>query len=283
MKFTHWFVQLLLGMRKFPGRDFLIEKSPKWFLKQSPDECEVQTRFGFKILIHPKEDPTIEQLIYERGVYELGTVSVLQQYLKPGDCFVDVGANIGFLTLVASNIVGPNGKVISFEPVTSHFKQLEENINRNNIANVDLRQHALGNQKEEKTIFLEKDNKGGASLVVDTGHKGESIKVERWDDLNINGPIHMIKIDVEGYEWEVLKGCKETILKDKPILIVEYSSDRNNSGNSIDMYRWIVDLGIYEAYRLERGKDRPSRLVPIKSKTVGLPVHDNIFCLPINR
>lgn len=282
MSLTHKTVQLLLRSRKFPGRDYLIEKLPRWFLPK-PSECkEIQTNFGFKIKVYPNTDLNIERPIYERGVYEYGMVEFIKNHLESGNTFVDVGANIGFLSMVASNVVGDSGRVISFEPVPAHCNHFEENIKLNEIHNLEIRQHALGNFEKEKDIYLHEGNKGGASLVIKSDVSASKIRVKRWDDLNIAGPIHMMKIDVEGYEWEVLKGAKKMILSEKPILIVEYSSDRNNEGNSVDMYRWILDLGIYETYRLERGKERPSKLVSIKSKTVGLPVHDNIICLPIN-
>jgi FkbM family methyltransferase len=243
MRFIHWIVQSLLGSPKFPGRDFFIEKLPQWFLKKPSGSTVIKTRFGFKIKIDPTFDKNIENVIYERGVYELGTVSVLQKFLKEGNTFIDVGANIGFLSLAGAAVVGKEGKVIAFEPQPETFQLLEENVKMNSFSQIQLNQFALGEEEGEAIIYSEEENRGGASITNKRSEKGVSIQLNRLDDIELGSKVDMIKIDVEGFEWEVLKGARQTILRDKPILIVEYSSDRENSGNSTDMYRWIMDLG----------------------------------------
>ena len=96
MSLIHKTIQSLLSAPKFLGRDFLIEKLPKLFIKPATGKVVLNTNFGFKINLDPVFDKNIENVIYERGVYEQGTVSVLQDFLKQGDTFVDVGANIGW-------------------------------------------------------------------------------------------------------------------------------------------------------------------------------------------
>ncbi len=73
MSFLHATVQVLLKSPKFIGRDYLIEKLPKWILRSVHEEVHVKTRFGFDILVDPSYDKNIEQIIYERGVYEQAT------------------------------------------------------------------------------------------------------------------------------------------------------------------------------------------------------------------
>ena len=276
----HRIIQSLLKSPKFPGRDYLIENLPKWFLKPAAGEVIVKTRFKFKIQVDPSFDKNIENVIYQRGVYEQATTEYIRQTLNRGDCFVDVGANIGYLSLVAAATVGTKGAVYSFEPVSTTFKILEKNKSINDFSQLILHPFALGNNEEKKTIYTEKENRGGASISNQRSEHSEEIQVKRLDDLNIDRTIHLLKVDVEGFEWEVLKGAAEKIKKDRPTLIVEYSRDRNNEGNSDEMLRWLqLEFG-YRAYRFIKGKERASKLAPCISKTVGLPEHDNIVCIP---
>ncbi|MBL1280179.1 MAG: FkbM family methyltransferase [Fluviicola sp.] len=278
MSLTHSIVQKLLGSPKFFGRDFLIEKLPSWFIKKPTENEIVQTNFGFKIKVNPLFDKNIENVIYERGVYELGTLTVLREFLKPNDTFVDVGANIGFLSLAGAHSVGENGRIHCFEPVPSTFEILQKNKELNNFSQIELHEFALGERTEEATIYAEKENRGGASIVNQHSSDGIIIQVKKLDDLALKSTVNVMKIDVEGFELDVLKGAKETIRKDRPKLIIEYSTERNNSGEKHELYQWLVELGIYRVFKLKKGKERKSELVEILS-VEDLPVHDNIFCM----
>ncbi len=278
MSFIHKIVQKLLGSKKFKGRDFLIEKLPQWFLPHPKGKLIVKTNFGFKIQIDPTFDKNIENIIYQRGVYELGTLSVLQSFLKQGDVFVDVGANIGFLSLAGAYKVGKTGKVYAFEPVPETFEILKFNKSINEFNQIQLYQLALGNEEKEGIIYSESENRGGASIINHTSQKGMAIKVKRFDDLNISEKISVIKIDVEGFEFEVLKGAKNTIKRHKPSLIIEYSKMRINSAKDLEIFNWLKALNIYKIYKLKSGKERPSELVEI-TLPKDLPEHDNIFCI----
>ena len=281
MKLVHSLVQLLLRVPKFPGRDFLIEKLPKWFIRTPSGEAIVPTRFGFKIKVDPLFDKNIENVIYERGVYELGTVSLIKQLLKEGDVFIDVGANIGFLSMAAAVAVGKKGEVLAFEPVPSTYDILVANRELNSLSQLQAFCVGVGSKSETVTIQTEDENRGGASILNKHNGSGIEIQVKKLDELITASPVSLIKIDVEGYEFEVLKGAEELIKRDRPALIVEYSTGRENSDDSLEMFRWIKELGIYDFYKLKRGKERKSSLIKIIAKTGGLPQHDNIICIPL--
>ena len=281
MSLLHATVQQLLKAPKFPGRDYLIEKLPKCFLRPAKGQVVLKTRFGFKIKLDPSFDKNIENVIYERGVYEQGTTEYIRQTLKTGDCFVDVGANIGYLALVAAAKTGKSGKVFAFEPVKSTFDILHQNKVLNEFEQLETFQFALGNKTEKLIIYPEKENRGGASIVNQRSEKGEEIEVKRLDDMQLDTKVNMLKIDVEGFEWEVLKGAERTIKKDRPILILEYSQERENLGSNTEMLNWLRQtIGGYHIYRFSKGKERKSKLMLCISKTVGFPQHDNIICVP---
>lgn len=278
MSIIHQIIQSLLKAPKFIGRDFLIEQLPKWFIKPAKGKVILKTKFGFQIELDPAFDKNIENVIYNRGVYEQGTVSVLLDFLKQGDTFVDAGANIGFLSLVAGAKIGKAGAVHAFEPFPSTFQILQKNKDINKYVQMNLYPFALGNETATQTIYNENENRGGASLVNHVSDKGIKIDVKKLDDVLPEKTVNVIKIDVEGYEFEVLKGAEKTIKKDRPKLIIEYSVDRNNTIASVEMFQWLQNLGFYKFYKLKHGKERQSELIEILTED-DLPEHDNIFCV----
>jgi FkbM family methyltransferase len=224
------------------------------------------------------------RFIYERGVYEYGTLQFLKDNLKPGDHFVDVGANIGFMTLYAANCVGNNGAVDAFEPVATTARLLQRNIELNKeISCVIVHEFALGAESKRSMIYSETGNRGGASIIANTDvHDGEEIEIRTLDEVVQDMQVDVIKIDVEGFELEVLKGAQQTIAHQRPILIVEYSLNRTNEGGDDGIHNFLSALHNYKLYKLERGKERPSKLIEITSKAE-LPQHDNLFCIPMGR
>ncbi len=279
MKWVHGLIQGLLCAPKFPGRDYLIERLPKWLIKPAQGPVCIDTRFGFKINLDPSFDRNIENVIYERGVYEQGTVAVLQDFLGQNKTFVDVGANIGFLSLLGASEVGKQGRVYAFEPFPNTYEILRANKAINHFEQIEIFPVALGAEVGTAMIYPEQDNRGGASILNHHSDKGVQIEVKKLDDFAFDRPIDVIKIDVEGFEFDVLKGALSTIKKDQPKLIIEYSIDRENTVESNEIYHWLKGLGYYKIYKLAHGKERKSALIEIKSEAE-LPTHDNIFCLP---
>lgn len=277
----HRIIQQLLKSPKFPGRDFLIEKLPKWFLRRPSGSVTVKTLFGFKIAIHPTIDLNIENVIYERGVYEQATTLFIQQHLKPGDTFVDAGANIGYLSLAAAAVVGKNGFVHAFEPVKSTYALLKNNAELNEFSQINCHPLGLGSRNEEAVIYSEDQNRGGASIVNQRSEQKEIIQICPLDTILEGEKVDLLKVDVEGYEFEVLKGAEQTIRKNHPAIILEYSQQRNNTEANNEMIHWLSNIYEgYEFFRFEKGKERSSKLVNCKFKHVGFPEHDNIICLP---
>jgi hypothetical protein len=93
----------------------------------------------------------------------------------------------------------------------------------------------------------------------------------------------VIKIDVEGFEMEVLKGAKNLIQRKHPILIIEFSENRENTHNSAsEMADFIGSLGKYRFFKLKGGKERKSKLVEITAEDE-FPAHDNVICIENTR
>ena len=258
---------------------------PKWLLSDPKETASyiLKTNHDFLLRINPSEDTGVELSLHETGTYEKGILAFLQANLRKGDCFVDVGANIGLMSIFASNCVGNEGQVLAYEAHPKTAELLKENIELNQLMNIQVCQYALGSEEGQTKIYDNwQINRGGASLIVKTEDSiAYDIDIHRLDAvLSTNLHPKIIKIDVEGFELEVLKGASETIKKFQPILIVEFSEIRENFHESGEQLVEIIKtFGNYRFYKLKGGKERKSRLIEIKSNDE-LPQHDNVICIP---
>ena len=156
-------------------------------------------------------DTSIKKHIYFQGYFEWAETNFIRSALRPGQVFVDVGANIGWHTLVAANRVGPSGFVHAFEPVSKTFDELQGNVALNKFENVSLRQIGLSDVDGEIEIYGNKeDDSGGNTMFGGPDHSLiEVIRTRRGDDmlseLGIE-KVHLLKVDVEGAEMHVLRG-----------------------------------------------------------------------------
>ena len=257
---------------------------PKWLLSDPKKTASyiLKTNHDFLLRINPSEDAGVELSLHETGTYEKGILTFLQSNLRKGDCFVDIGANIGLMTIFASNCVGNEGQVLAYEAHPKTAELLKENIELNQLMNIQVCQYALGSEEGQTKIYDNwQINRGGASLIVKTNDSvAFDIEIHQLDNKIPSNLIpKVIKIDVEGFELEVLKGAGETIKKFQPILIVEFSEIRENVHDSgSQLVEIIKTFGNYRFYKLKGGKERKSRLVEIKSNDE-LPEHDNVICI----
>jgi len=183
---------------------------------------------NFFMLLNPAEH--IQQQLFWYGYYEKELGDLIKKVLRPGDVFLDIGANIGYFSLLVSNNV-PNARVISFEPVQYLFQKLEENISVNNIKNIMAIKAAAGEIDEEKEIFISgSDNLGMSSFQQPENYSGkkEKVKVVRIDDwfhTSHLSKVDVIKLDVEGSELAALKGMNDILTQFKPLLIIEINCE----------------------------------------------------------
>jgi len=133
--------------------------------------------------------------------------------IAPGDVCLDIGANIGYYSVLFSNLVGPKGKVIAIEPDPDNFQLLIKNCTSYQESHsVSLHQLALGAQEGIARLFKRKDNHGMHRLYssVCCSEDSSEVSVIRGDELQ-TGPVDFLKIDIEGYELPALTGLKDTI------------------------------------------------------------------------
>ena len=248
--------------------------------------CKVKTVHGFSILVDPVKDKGLERELFNFGTYEEGTLRVMKHLLDNCDTFVDVGANIGLMSLHAAKILSDRGSVLSFEPLQSTFSILKKNIEINGFENIEAINIAIGSEGGSLNIYENLCSSRGSSSLIkpDQEELSHKISVMRLDEYISNNEskysIGCIKVDVEGWELEVLKGAHGLLSSRKaPICIVECSSLHPMHGGGVkEIYTFLRGINSYRIFCLERGKAIPSRLVEIENKS-DLPKHDNLFCL----
>ncbi|MGO9449514.1 MAG: FkbM family methyltransferase [Candidatus Binataceae bacterium] len=167
---------------------------------------------------------------YLLGTTEPGVQMALQLLLRPGMSFYDLGANVGFHSMIAARLIGPSqGDVVSFEPVEENARQLRHNIELNGFRRVVVRQEALADVDEEEGRFLISDEPT-FGMLASTGKEPTrcigsiKVKVRRLDDVVARNALpapDVIKIDVEGAEVDVLRGGGEVLRKYRPVLLME--------------------------------------------------------------
>lgn len=266
------------------GKGTLSRFLSKQLIPKATGELINKTIYGFDLLINPAIDNGVEHSLYYFGTYEKGTLNFIKQNLKEGEVFFDIGANIGLMSIFASYCVGKTGSVFAFEANPETAKLLKFNINLNKINNINIIDKAVGNDIGKIKIYNNwAVNRGGATLIKPEQETDsfdvDLIKIDAIEEY-YSKDIKMIKIDVEGFEMDVLKGLEKILQKNNaPKLIIECSADRNNNYDSVfEIYDFVKKVNKYKIYKLSKGKERIGELVEILSKE-DLPKHDNIFCI----
>jgi FkbM family methyltransferase len=162
-----------------------------------------------------------------REIYEPFETALFKKELKAGQTVLDIGANIGYYTLIAAKLVGPGGKVYAFEPDPDNFALLKRNVAANGYANVVLVNRAVSDKNQTARLFINKTNKGDHRLY-DSKDGRPSIPVQtiRLDDFfeKLDKKIHFIKMDIQGSEARALNGMKGLIRKNRALsLVTEFS------------------------------------------------------------
>ncbi len=197
-------------------------------------DLEARTQFGARM--HIRFPDTIQSFVYFFGVWEPAITAYLTQALSPGDTFIDIGANIGYDTLLASHLVGPTGEVHAIEASPHVYGLLTENLALNQTANVTTYHAAVCASACSVPVYLHDSwNLGGTTIVPSVAQRREVTLEATVPGLPLAAILpestivgaRLIKIDVEGAEWPVVQGFANLLphLSCHTELLIEISAE----------------------------------------------------------
>ena len=208
-----------------------------------------------------------EMLFFDQ--FEPETRCFLDAYLRPGDVFLDIGANVGLYTIAAARIVGAGGEVHAFEPCSQTFSRLEENVRLNGLRGVSCHRLALSDSNAEAQLSIAKDgfdawNSLGKPYMGEPGGH-ETVQTVMLDSFvshhRLDGRITAMKIDVEGWENQVLAGAERLLsAPNAPALCVEFTEEAAQLAGSscAALYQTLERLG----FQMFTVGDTPESVVP---------------------
>jgi len=186
-----------------------------------PEYVEIE---GHKIYLDPKDSLGLSI----NANYEENEIKLIKKIIRKDSIVIDIGANIGYFTLIFAKLVGPNGRVYAFEPDPTNFSILKKNIQINGYKNVILTQKAASDKNELIKLFLCKFS-NGMHRIYESELCDDSIDIESttldefFSSINFDQEISFIKIDTEGSEIKVLRGMEKTLIKNNNIsILVEF-------------------------------------------------------------
>lgn len=205
----------------------------------------VQTKYG--ALIINRNDEYVGRSLLATGTWCENEIDILRQVVTSGDTVVEVGANIGAHTIALSTMVGPTGTVHAFEPQRIIFYHLAGAVAINEVPQVHCHHAGVGAVAGTATVppvdYGQSGNFGAVSLLPErsgmvpvTGRAGEEVPVVTIDSLNLTA-CHLLKIDAEGMERDVLAGAKDTIARLRPVIYTEWEYEREGPATALMLIR----------------------------------------------
>lgn len=254
------------------GNEFLFRVYSA-FLRARGKPLSARTYFGAEILCDPKE--LIDDRILLFGVWEPTISAVIESILGPGDTFVDLGANIGYDTLLGAHCVRSTGTVIAVEASPTIFEQLLGNISRNNLTNIRTAQVAVADEAGTLVLYEGPPRNTGRTTTVSGRGFAPVAEVEaRSLDLILTpeerSAVRLIKVDIEGGEPMVIGRLLETLDLYPPTmdLIVEVSPSPEWS----ELFGRMLQAG-FQAFGLENEYGR-QRYLDLSEVPTPVPLHE---------
>lgn len=215
-------------------------------------EVKVQSgALNFTMRVH-SDDELLSNIIRDKGRYSTADQQVFFQLLKPGGTFVDIGANIGWYSLVAGTVLGPSGRILAIEPEPRNLELLKINLDRGCRTPYSILPIAIGEQESTASLFLSPDNFGDHSLLQN-GYKASTrekveVPVRRLDQVLTPEEflkVDLLKMDTQGYEPRILSGLRLLLQVHRPPLMIEFSPMHIYECNSspFEIYSFLENNG----------------------------------------
>jgi FkbM family methyltransferase len=192
--------------------------SPEYLLRH-PASGQRVVDMGHAYVVVDADEHEFGRHIATHGTWEPHIIAILQRYLKPGDIYVDIGANVGVMAFTAAAAVGPGGRVLAFEPHPDNIRHFIAGVAVNGFENVTLYGFALSNAP---SIFSLIGSSNG--YLMPSGQSVFQTVALVGDPILADEPrIDLVKIDIEGHEPYALAGLDKTLRKHRPIVLGEFN------------------------------------------------------------
>jgi FkbM family methyltransferase len=248
-----------------PSHDPLWERAPSLFMDLPTRGQVIQTDLR----------DCVERMCYFVGRHpDIEIDLCLRSLLKPGDRYIDVGAHIGMLAMPAATLVGREGEVLAFEPNPVNMSRLARCVGLNGISNIRLLDVALSDRTGEAAFNFPLASATRGSLM--TSRAGDNaatfpVRTVKGDELllPLDSRPTLMKVDVEGFEIEVLRGCREFVLSARPAMITEcYGPNFGDSGATVAAFLKVMRSTGAQGFLLDISVKRLRRprlkLVPLE-------------------
>lgn len=218
---------------------------------------------GFRLILDAA-DISVSMSIISGGLYEPHITGIFRRYIKPGWRVADIGANVGYFTMLAASIVGPDGEVLAFDPNSENARLVLLNSAENGFFNVQLFPLALSDRAGYAYFSSHIGSNGGflsAKHMQLADGRGLVVPTARLDDL-VKAPIDFIKIDTEGAEYRILRGSQGLLSSSRPIVASEFSCEMLNRVSGAPPRDYLA-LFLSYGYSIHLVDRRTGHLAPI--------------------
>jgi len=260
-----FFKALATGSRRLPsfrGKANLAERLRRYYRATNAEMWLVTRRNGDRVLV-----PTASKLGWQTaftGAWDDGLIEHMTSYLRPDAVALDIGASIGLWTVpLAKSARSRGAAVIAFEPLPANMRWLHANLALNGLSDVvTVHDVALGADSYVMRLESAEMAGGSAALAVadaePLAHDGVDVNVRRLDDLELARPVSFIKLDVEGFECQVLYGALSLIERDRPVIFGEFDPHflALRGERLAPLLDHLATLG-YNIVAVETGRKRP--------------------------
>jgi FkbM family methyltransferase len=215
---------------------------------------------GFNMFVSTKDFGIGMEIFYSR-VHEPLVTKLLNLVVKRDDIVLECGANIGYYSLLLSRLVRPKGRVIAVEPNPEIAKILKMNLCINDIDNVEVIETALGQNEGEADFYVCQSSNLSSfkNSWLDDFVFVRRVPMQRIDSLvaQLGYSINAIRMDVEGFEVEILEGAVETLRKNSPKILIEYHKEKIGVQQAEETLRWLSEEGYQIMIVIPRDYDWP--------------------------
>lgn len=239
-------------------------------------------RYGIRMQLDVTE--YLQAHLYVFGDYELPTIRFLRSVLKPGSVCLDVGAQMGYLSLAMATAADRRTVVHAFEPESNNAARLRENVALNSLNNITLHQTAVSTVDGSLKLYLSNDRNAGthSTVYIESNVSSEfveipSVTLESFAREKRFSSIDLIKIDVEGAEIDVINGALTVLKQHKPLVIMELSDHLQQARGQtcMEFKEFMASYG-YSAYFIN--ENGTLRACPIDAAHI----NDNIVFLHLD-